>query len=102
MALATPDIRKTLVAVKQSARAAERVAEKLPERVVWLLLLAVVGVAIVVASRLPVGDPVLRRLAEAPPDDEASDPEEDAAVAHARAEVSVPWDQAKRQLDEAD
>lgn len=102
MALASPDVHETLVAVRRSAHAAERMAERLPERVVWLLLLAAVTVAIVVASKLPVSDPVQRRLDEAPPDDEASDPEEEADVARARAEVSVPWDQAKRQLHEAD
>ncbi len=102
MALAQPDFRETLVAARRTAHAAEKIAEGLPERVVWVVLLVVLGVAVIVASRLPVGDPVLRRLAQAPPDDEATDPEEEADVARARADVSIPWDQAKRQLHEAD
>lgn len=102
MALATPDVHEALVAVRQAARSAERVAAKLPERFAWLVLLAAVGVAIVVASRLPVSDPVLRRLAQAPVDDEPNDPAEDADVASARGEGGIPWEQAKRQLHEAD
>ena len=102
MALATPDLHETLIAVRRSARAAEHVAERLPERVGWVVLLVVLGVAIIVASRLPAGDPVLRRLAQAPADNEGNDPEEDTEVARARAEVSVPWDEAKSRLHEAD
>jgi hypothetical protein len=102
MAVAAPDIRQTLVAVRQSARAAEHVAKGLPERAGWLILFILVGVAVYVVSRIPVRDPVLERLDQAPPDDEGSDPEEEAAVARARTEVGVPWEQAKRELHEAD
>jgi hypothetical protein len=102
MAVAAPDVRLSLVAVRQSARAAGRVATGLPERAGWVLLLIVVGLAIYVASRIPVNDPVTERLSQIPPDDEGSDAEEDAEVARARAEVSIPWDDAKRTLREAD
>lgn len=105
MALAVPDIREGLTAVRQSARAAERVAEGVGEKVGLFVLLLAVSVAIYIASRLPQHDrsedPVVRRLREAPADDEPVDADEEAHVRRARAEESLPWDEAKR-LAEAD
>jgi hypothetical protein len=103
MALAVPDIREGLSAVRQSARAAERVAEGVGEKVGLAVLLLLVGIAIYVASRLPKqddsSDPVMRRLKEAPADDEPISAEEEAHVRRARVEGSLPWDEAKRLVD---
>ena len=98
MALA---VREQLVVARQTARAAQRVAQGVGEKTAVLLVLAVIAIAIVVASRLPRSpeeDPVLRRLAQAPEDDEGPDSAEEAAVARARGEASVPWAQAKQEL----
>lgn len=105
MAVATPDIREALVAVRQSARAAERVAEGIGEKAGLVVLLLFVGLAIYIASRLPqdgTQDPVMRRLREAPIDDEPLTPDEEEQIRIARAEKSIPWDQAEQQLTEAD
>jgi hypothetical protein len=104
MALAVRDVQK-LVEVRSAARAAEKLADGLGERAGLVILLFVVGLAIIVAARLPKNraeDPVLRRFAQAPMDDEPHDPAEEADVTRARGEASIPWDQAKQQLHEAD
>jgi len=91
-------VRGKLIEARDLAAAARGGAERARERAgLWVLLL-VVGLAIVVASRLPqrpakrqlpgaVGDPVLRRLDEAAEDDEPLTAEEGAAIADGLADL---------------
>jgi hypothetical protein len=57
------------------------------------VLLAAAGLAIAVL--LKERDPVLLKLEQTPPDDEPVTPEERAAINAARAEESIPWEEAK-------
>jgi hypothetical protein len=102
MALA---VREQLIVARQTARAAQRIAQGVGEKTALVLVLAVIAVAIVVASRLPRApeqDPVLRRLTDVPEDDEGPDAAEEAAVQRARAEASTPWPQARQELAQPD
>lgn len=102
MALPAPRLDDTpLLLARNWARTAVRGAHGL-DRAGWIVVLGMVVVAVGIASVLKLRpateDPVLRVLGQAPADDEAPDPEEEAAVARARAEVSIPWEQARQDL----
>jgi hypothetical protein len=101
MALAADDVVGKLSEVRHSAQVAQRAAQRLTDRGQLLVLLLILGVALFVAARI-VEDPVRRRLAAAPHDDEPVDSEEEAAVTAGRAEASIPWEEAKRGLAESD
>ncbi len=60
------------------------------------VMLAAAG--FVIAVLLRERDPVLLKLAQAPTDDEPVTPEERTAIDAARAEESIPWDEAKNEL----
>lgn len=60
------------------------------------VLLAAAGLAIAVL--LKESDPVLLKLGQTPLDDEAVTPEERAAINAARAEESISWEKAKKEL----
>ncbi len=60
------------------------------------ILIGAAGVAIAILARSELGDPVVRTLMAAPLDDEPVTEEEEALVAAARSEASIPW--AEREL----
>ena len=85
---------------KAAVKALQRSAHGLGERI-WLLLLAGTLVAAVVIGRRLVEqgtDPTLKKLDEAPLDDEVPTDEEEAAVRAAEQEPSSDWSEVSRRL----
>lgn len=102
MAVAVEEIREKVAELKASTERARQQAHGPSEQVgLWLVVLVVMLLAIILKT-LPEDDPVLRRLEQAPQDDEALDAEEEAVVAQARQEPSIPWEEAKRRLIQPD
>lgn len=97
--VAVDTMRHKLAEAKASAVEARRDAVGALAKTEWVVFFVFLLIVLAIAQRLPAReDPVLRRLAQAPEDDEGRDPAEEAAVSRARAEPSTPWPQAKQEL----
>jgi hypothetical protein len=104
MAVAVEEVRQKLAEAKVSAAEAKREVQGPLEGARWWLLFGLLVLVILIAGRPTADDdPVVRRLAEAPEDDEGRDPAEDEAAARGKAEYlrgerGVAWEKLRDEL----